>query len=259
MTSFRKKGSRGAILCLACVLLMLLTVLLAGCSFPWQHDSSANASAQGTSNTPVPKPTTQQLLTALQKNFRTVTAFHVVLQLQHPGTVPADSFQIRHADGDVLMPDKVKAQANVVLNGQAVTINMISIRDVQYITDPITGQWRVIKGVLDLRSLTNPDTGLISLVSKLQHVSNPTDDVVNGVPCWRITGQLDAKVLAFLTGGGVPSGTLLQTSACLGKADSLPYQVQMTGEAAVGDTANTMRSFVISNYNENVSITAPAA
>jgi len=111
--------------------------------------------------------------------------------------------------------------------------------------------------VLDPRTLTNPDTGIISLVNKLQNVSQPSDDVVNNVPCWRITGQLDAKYLAFLTGGGVPAGTMLQTSVCIGKNDSLPYQISVTGRAAESDTAQTTRSFVLSNYNENVSITAP--
>ena len=156
------------------------------------------------------------------------------------------------------MPDKVKAQASVVLSGQSVTVNLISAGNNEYITDPITGQWRVIKGVLDPRTLTNPNTGLISLISKIQHVSSPVSDVVNNVPCWRVIGQLDAKNIAFFTGGGVPAGTMLQTNACIGKLDALPYQVTVTGEAAAGDTAQTAYDFALSQYNENISISAPA-
>jgi LppX_LprAFG lipoprotein len=232
------------------IMLFLASALLfSGCSLPWQHSNVALANA--------PKPTTQQLLAALQKNFRSVSAFHVVMKEDNPGVATVDKVQIRAATGDVVMPDKVKAQATVILSGQSVTVNLISVGDNQFITDPITGQWRVIKGVLDPRTLTNPDTGIISLVSKVQNVSQPTDDAVGGVPCWRITGQLDAKYLAFFTGGGVPAGTMLQTSACIGKADSLPYQLIVTGQAAVGDTTATARTFLISNYNENVNITAP--
>jgi hypothetical protein len=232
------------------IMLFLASALLfSGCSLPWQHSNVALANA--------PKPTTQQLLAALQKNFRSVSAFHVVMKEDNPGAATVDKVQIRAATGDVVMPDKVKAQATVILSGQSVTVNLISVGDNQFITDPITGQWRVIKGVLDPRTLTNPDTGIISLISKVQNVSQPTDDTVGGVPCWRVTGQLDAKYLAFFTGGGVPAGTLLQTSACIGKADSLPYQLIVTGQAAVGDTTATSRTFLISNYNENVNITAP--
>jgi hypothetical protein len=234
------------VLCLASVLLIV------GCSLPWKQATNANATS-----IQVPRPTTKQLLTSLQKSFRAVSSFHVVLQVQNPGPAPQDGVQIRNANGDVIMPDKVQAQATVILSGQPVTVKLISIGDHQYITDPITGQWRVIKGVLDPRTLTNPDTGILSLVDKLQNVSQPRDDIVNKVACWRITGQLDAKYIAFFTGGGVPAGTMVQTSACIGKTDSLPYQVTVTGEAAVGDTAQTVRTFTLSNYNENISITAP--
>lgn len=236
---------------LACALLCVVgAFLVTGCSLPWQHAASASSGLGA-------KPTAQQVISAMQKNFHSVTSFHVVMKVDNLGQASSGQIQIRSADGDVLMPDKVKAQANVLLSGQVVGVNLISIGDTQYITDPITGQWRVVKGVLNASTLTNPDTGIIALAGKLQNLSGPTDDSVNGTPCWRIHGQLDAKYLAFLTGGGVPAGTMLATSVCVGKADGLPYQLSVTGQAATGDTAQTARTFTISNYNENLSITAP--
>lgn len=228
-------------------LCLVAGLLMAGCSLPWQH----NADASG------PAPTTKQLLTSLQKNFRTVTSFHIVMSVANPGAVNANQVQIRAANGDILMPDKVKAQATIILSGQSITVNVISIGSTQFITDPITGQWRVVKGVLDASVLTNPNTGVLSLVNKVQNTSQPVSDSVNNTPCWRFTGQLDAKYIAFFTGGGVPAGTMLQTTACIGKSDSLPYEVKVVGEAASGDNANTARTFLISNYNENISIAAP--
>ena len=231
------------------VVLFLASVLLfTGCSLPWQHSNAAANS---------PKPTTKQLLAALQKNFRNVSAFHVTIQANNPGKAITNGIQLLNANGDIVMPDKVKAQATVVLSGQSITVNLISIANNQFITDPITGQWRVIKGLLDPRTLTNPDTGIASLIGKVQNVSQPADDTVNGVPCWRVTGQLDAKYLAFFTGGGVPSGTILQTTSCIGKSDMLPYQLKVTGQAASWDMTNTSRTFLISNYNENISISLP--
>ncbi len=246
MISSRSTAGRS----LACVISFLAcTLFIAGCSLPWQRGQ--NTVTLGA------KPTAQQLLTALQKNFRNVNSFHVVMNVQNPGPVRQGQVQIRTANGDIVMPDKVKAQATIILSGQAVTVNLISIGSNQFITDPITGQWRVIKGVLDPRTLTNPDTGILSLINKVQNVSDPVSDTVNGVPCWRVKGQLNAKYLAFFTGGGVPAGTMLQTNACIGKSDALLYQLIVTGEAAPGDTAQTARTFDISHYNEQVTITAP--
>jgi LppX_LprAFG lipoprotein len=235
---------------LALVALVLISALLVvGCTPPWQH--ATNAVGPGS------KPTTQQLIATVEKNYKTVNSFHVVMQVNNPGPAKSSQVQIRSANGDVIMPDKVKAQATVVLSGQAVSVNLVSIGDTQYITDPITGQWRVIKGLLDPRTLTNPNTGIISLLNKVQKVTQPTDDTVSGVPCWHVSGLLDAKYLAFFTGGGVPAGTTLQTSACVGKADGLLYQVKVTGQAAPDDTPDTTYLFNISKYNENITITAP--
>ena len=234
---------------LALVALVAMSALvIVGCTPPWQH-----ADATGLSS----KPTTQQLIAAVEKNYKTINSFHVVMQVNNPGKASTSQVQIRSANGDVVMPDKVKAQATVVLSGQAVSVNLVSIGDTQYITDPITGQWRVIKGLLDPRTLTNPNTGIISLINKVQKLTQPTDDSVNGTPCWRVSGLLDAKYLAFFTGGGVPAGTMLQTSACVGKSDGLPYQVKVTGQAAPGDTPDTSYLFNISKYNENITIASP--
>lgn len=240
----RKRGTLPALaLGLACLF------FIAGCSLPWQR--STPSSGLG------PRPTAQQVLATMQKNFRSVTSFHLTMKADNLGNTGASQIVIRSADGDVLMPDKIRAQANVLLSGQAVTVNLISVGTNQFITDPITGQWRVVKGMFDPRTLTNPDTGLISLVGKLQNVTGPVADTVNGTPCWRVNGQLPAKDLAFFTGGGVPAGTMLQTSICAGQSDGLPYELSVTGQAAVGDTVQTTRTFFISKYNENISIVAP--
>jgi LppX/LprAFG-like lipoprotein len=231
------------ILCVACLL------FLAGCSLPWQH--GATSSGLG------PKPSAQQVLATLQKNFRAVSSFHLTMKTDNLGNTDASQIVIRQADGDVLMPDKIRAQADVLLSGQAVTVNLVSVGTHQYITDPITGQWRVVTGLLDPRVLTNPNTGIIALAGQLQAITGPTADTVNGTACWRINGLLPAKDLAFFTGGGVPAGTMLKTSVCVGKDDGLPYEITVTGEAAPGDTSQTTRTFFISKYNETISIVAP--
>lgn len=227
----------------------ICVLLLAGCTLPWQHTTPTSGLG--------PKPTAQQVLAAIQKNFRTVSSFHLTMKTDNLGSTTSSQIVIRSADGDVLMPDKIRAQASVLLSGQAMTVNLISIGTNQFITDPITGQWRVVKGMFDPRKLTNPDTGIISLAGQLQNVTGPTDDNVGGTPCWRVNGLLPAKSLAFFTGGGVPAGTMLKTSICAGKADGLPYAISVIGKAAAGDSAQTTYTFLITKYNENISIVAP--
>jgi hypothetical protein len=223
--------------------------LMAGCSLPWQHSSPGSSLG--------PHPTAQQVLDAVQKNFRSVTSFHVMMKTDNLGPANNGQIQIRDADGDVLMPDRISAKADVLISGQALTVNLITIGSQEYITDPVTGQWRVIKGGLDPRTLTNPDTGLISLAGKLHNVTGPVAEDVNGTACWRVDGVLDAKDLAAFTGGGAPEGSTLQTTVWAGQSDGLPYEIKIVGQAADGDTPQTTRTFFISKYNENLKIVAP--
>src|SRR5689334_3131908 len=183
MFSTRIAARTCALVALCCASILLIT----GCSLPFKFGKNANANIANISH-----PTTKQLLSVLQQNFKTVSSFHVVMQVLNAGAAQPGQVQIRTADGDVMMPDKVKAQATVLFSSQAVTVKIISVDGHQYITDPVTGQWRVVKGVLDPRTITNPDTGLISLVGHLQNTSTPVTDTVGGVPCWRITGKIAA-------------------------------------------------------------------
>src|SRR5437763_1335096 len=99
------------------ILLCLASALfITSCSLPWQNTANASSSKS--------KPTAQQLPTTLRKNFRSVTAFHFVLQTQNLGNVTQSQVQVRSANGDIIMPDKIKAQATVMLSGQAVIVNL---------------------------------------------------------------------------------------------------------------------------------------
>jgi hypothetical protein len=114
-----------------------------------------------------------------------------------------------------------------------------------------------MNGLIDPRTLTNPDTGIISVVGKVKNLSKPVGSNANGVPCWSVSGTLDAQDLTFFTGGGAPAGSQLQVSACIGQDDSLPYHIEIVGAAGRGDTPQTSRTFDLSNYNEQITISAP--
>jgi hypothetical protein len=232
------------VLCLLCV------AILSGCNI-FRHSGVSSGNATG------PAPSTQQLLSAFRQQYRSVKSLHVTMQTQNSGPADPKQTQVLDVDGDVVMPDKVKAQATVLLSGQNVQVGLISVNGNQYVTDPVTGQWRVMNGVLDPSTLTNPDTGIVSILSKVQNMSQPTASNANGTPCWSVSGTLDAQNVAFLTGGGAPAGSQLQVSACFGQDDSLPYRISIVGQAAQGDTSQTSRTFDLSKYNEQIIITAP--
>src|SRR5438874_13188081 len=84
--------------------------------------------ACGSSNT---TPDAHQLIKQAQAAIQKVTAYHVNLKVDNPGT--GGVLVIKTADGDILVPDKLKANANVLVLGNVVQVQLVTIGDKQYV------------------------------------------------------------------------------------------------------------------------------
>jgi len=205
--------------------------------------------ACNTNNNSNTTPSAQALIKSAQQAIQKVTAYHFNLQGQNislQGKLPITS-----ADGDVKVPDRLKATATI--NGNSV--QLIAIGNQQYIN--LFGGWQSVSGLIDPRTLSDPNTGVSAILGHIQNPGQPTDSSVNGTSCWLIKGKLDPTLLAGITGGGAPAGTLDNVSVCIGKATNLPYQIVIDGPAAQGDTAQTTRTITLSKFNETITIEPP--
>lgn len=200
-------------------------------------------------------PTAQDLLKNAQTAFLKVTSYHFNLNAQNPGS--GGLLTITSADGDILVPDKLKAKADALAFGNTVPVQIVAIGQKQYITDPITGKWTSTTGLIDPRALADPQNGVAAILGHIQNPGTPTDSSVDGTPCWSIDGKLDTKYLSGITGVSSPGGKTVAVTTCIGKSDNLPYLVRINGIAVAGDTDKTVRTFKLSKFNETLTITAP--
>lgn len=215
---------------------MALILLLIGC---------------GGGSTPV--PSAQQLIQNAQAAIQKVSSYHFNLKAQNIGTT--SQLPIQSADGDIVVPDKLQATANVIFGGATVQAQIIEIGDKQYLN--VLGGWQQTSGLLDPRALSDPQKGVAAILGQLKNPSTPGDSSSDGTPCWSIKGKLDASVLAAIVGGGAPAGTQDDVQTCIGKSDNLPYLIVITGVATQGDTAQTVRTFKLSKFNEKIAINPP--
>ncbi len=187
--------------------------------------------------------------------IKKVTSYHFNLVVDNPGS--GSLLAIKDADGDILVPDKLKANADALVFNNLVKVQLISIGQKQYVTDPITGTWTSTTGLLDPRTLSDPQTGVAAILGHIQNPGAPTDSSVDGKPCWSINGKLETKYLTGITGGGVPQGSTVDVATCIGKTDNLPYMIRINGPAVQGDSNKTVRTFKLSKFNESLTIIAP--
>ncbi len=214
---------------------------------------SACSAFGGTSTTTI--PSAQDLLHNAQLAIAKVSAYHFNLVAQNPGT--AGLLTITSADGDIVVPDKLKADAKALVFNNTVAVKIVAIGSKQYVTDPITGQWTTTTGLIDPRTLADPQSGVAAIIGHIQNPSTPKDSSSDGTPCWSIDGTLDTKYLSGITGVNSTGGKTVAITTCIGKADNLPYLIRINGVAAQGDTDKTTRTFKLSKFNEHITINAP--
>jgi len=221
------------------LLILMLALLLAACG-----GDNSNA------------PDVHQLIKNAQAAIQKVTSYHFSLKAENIGTNAA--LPITSADGDIQVPDKLTATANAIFLGTNQQVKIIALGSQQYIYLAALGSWQSATGLIDPRTLSDPQTGVSAILGHIQNPSQPTDSNVDGRSCWNFSGQLDPSYLSGITGGGAPAGTLDHVTTCIGKNDNLPYEIVITGIAAQGDTDKTVRTFKLSNFGEQVNIQAPS-
>ncbi|GHO88373.1 LppX_LprAFG lipoprotein [Dictyobacter formicarum] len=213
--------------------------------------------ACGTTGGTSSPPATNTLISRAQHAIQQVKSYHFHLSTEHPGSGAGDSMLVTKADGDIVLPEKLQAQADGVVNNTAIQVHILAVGDREYYTDPITGNWKRTNDLLDPRTLADAHTGVPAMLGNLQHPGHASASSVDDHACWYLSGRLSTRYLAAITGGNTPPNGNVTTNICVGQSDYLPYQIQIQGVVIQGDTPQTLRLFTLSQFDEAVTIQEP--
>src|SRR5258708_37278038 len=135
------------------LLAFILMLTLAACG---GNDSSA--------------PDVHKLIKDSQTAIQQVKSYHFNLAVQHPGT--GGTLPIQSADGDILVPDKLHANAKALVAGSVVPVEIIAIGTQQYIN--LLGLWQPTSNLLDPRTLSDPPNRVPPIFPPLPNPPPPT-------------------------------------------------------------------------------------
>lgn len=212
-------------------------------------------------------PSSAVLLTTAAAKLTADQSFHFEVTEDNAGTPSGDSVDVASASGDVVVPDRLSgtAQLNTGAFGMQ-TEKVIVVGNQAWLTNPLTGQYQRADQFALFPS-AQPflqhikvffSAGIAALLTSLEDVSAPSDGSANGVPCWKITGNVSTDKLSALTGGQVSAGQKIPTTICIGKDDGQLHSVSVKGKLTPFDTDQTTRTIMLSNFNKPVTIEPPA-
>lgn len=200
-------------------------------------------------------PSAAALMARAATAFDQVTSFHFTLTAQHLGA--SDPLPVTQATGEVQRPDKLSATALVASPFGQVQVKLIIIGQQEWITNPLTGLFQPTTGYASLLAIFNAQQGVGAALTQMRQPSTPQTSSSATGDCWKITGALPTSAVAGVVNGAAASNASVPTTVCVGATDNELYSVTLAGPVSLTDTAQTVRVFTLSKFNQPVTIAAP--
>lgn len=211
--------------------------------------------ACGGSEEALPELTADEVLSRSVTAVGELRSFHFRLSHENGSTRIPLNLELESAEGDVVLPDRLAATIEADAGPISVSVNVISIGERTWITNPFTRRWQLLPGV-SARDIADPGRLVVTLVKALREVRQGGQEKIDGRTAYRLTGVLDSAAIgqAF---GSAESGFEVAIELWVDAADFLPRRARLTGRLSDGEPANIVRQIELSKFNASVDIRPP--
>ena len=228
----------------ALLLLAALSALLLACSGGSDDEAS------------VPNADPATLLQRATAEVQQAGTFHFKLTHQNGSTPLPLNLELETAEGDFQVPGRLKADVKAEAAGSInVSVDVISIDDQTWITNPFTRGWQKLPGA-SLRDLADPGSLITAILPKVADPRFAGDESIGGVKTIRIEGTIDSGELRGALGFARP-GHAVKIEAWIGAEDGLPRRIRLSGRLVSSEAENVQRQLDLSRFGETVDISPP--
>jgi hypothetical protein len=229
------------------VALLALLTLGVACGKDDKAKSKATAS----------RPDATTLLNQAADRMEQAKSFHFLLD-HEKGTSPIVlGLNMTRAEGDVVRPDRLRADVEAAAGGISLKLKLVSIGDQAKITNPFNpSSWQDLPSGTKLSDVFDPAAGT---TSALRNVKNPQitgEDTINGVKVWKVEGTVDATALSAIA-TIAESGYTAKGTAWIGQQTPEVYRIRLEGPLGSKDTQEVVRRLELSKFNDNIIIDPP--
>ena len=229
----------------AAVCLLGLVCLLAACGGPGAP-----------ADTPTPALTEPEIAQRAVDKLTGLNSFHFDLSTDTGGKPSGGGFALLSAKGDVVRPDKLSADLQASVSGFTASLKYVSAGGKHYMTDPLSQQWMEVPPQFNTIAVFSPDAGAPALVKSLQGLKKQATGAVDGADSYHLAGTAPGDVLQPLLGASAPAQ--LKADVWIGTGDFLTRKIVLTGPIFQGEPEGTVRTLLLSKFDESVTISPPA-
>lgn len=166
---------------------------------------------------------------------------------------------LRSAEGELLRPDRVRATLKVGAGGLAIVeLEAVGIGAEQFLTDPVTGEWRRMPPGwgFDPTALFDREIGVEAAITRAQWQEETSEARLQGTPCYHLRGTARGEDLAPLTAWLITAEEA-DVEVWIGQEDWLVRQLRIEEPPQEEGGRPTIWLMQFANFDEPVTITRP--
>jgi len=173
-------------------------------------------------------------------------------------TVLVPGVLMTKVSGEVSIPDRfsVTVEAESESPKSYIEISIITIDDMAYMTDILSGRWNQISADSLPFNLSGLGQTLADIVNAVREPKVVGEEEMHGVDTLHIEGQIDSEDLSELV-PGAGQGFPVQLELWLDRNQGLLQQVHIIGRVVPTDETNTLRQLTLEDINQPVVIEPP--
>jgi len=225
------------------VLLPLCTILLVGLG--------ASCGGGGGEQEPSAAGIVARAAAATQAQKR----FHFVFDEEN-GPKSTTGVHLVFAEGDIAVPDKVKADVSGTFRGLPIHSQIVVAGGRTYLKNPLTGKWGEVSVGTNPVSFFDPAKGVLAVIRNASRLELAGREEVGGADAYHLKGKTTVGSITPLL-GNPPGERLVDVELWIDAETGRLVRLRLSGEVEKGDPAGAVRTIELSRYGVVVPIVPP--
>ncbi len=200
--------------------------------------------------------TTTEIVGQSVAKMDAVNSFHFELKQVGGGTPFASGLEMNEAFGDIVKPDKLRTEIYASIAGMLAKVEVITVGETTYMTNPLTGGWEPLPGQFSAVSIFDPNIGISAILKGITNPVKLEDGKVAGLDCYRIGGNIASEDLRSITLSSL-EGVKIDMEVWIDKEEFLLRQIRLEGQITSDETPGIIRTLTLSKFDQEVNIELP--